>query len=320
MKRMILMALSLLLVLVLSLSGVASAYDLMTNASFETGDTTGWTETVPVGASISVVTTFTSDQSTVFNPKNGAYFAVLKTDGPGSLTKLSQSLNVLAGETISGWAFFDARDYVPYNDWAEVVILDETMVQVASVFYADTSMVGNYGETAWTAWSHTFASAGTYTVEARITNSLDSILDSYMGFDVNQGNKVTGGGTVDWPGGRVTYGFTAREIDNGNGAKGQFVIQARDTKERVKADIVSLAVDGTNAWMGGIVTQSNSSWINVGDEFIIRVVDNGEGKKAAPDQISSMYWAVGSDVSSMPLLVLLDWTNGNVQVHEVEVV
>jgi hypothetical protein len=149
--------------------------------------------------------------------------------------------------------------------------------------------------------SHTLAYAGAY------AHSIELISTERA--------KVTGGGTVDWLMGRVTYGFTAQNVDDLYGAKGQFIIQARDSGERVKAAIVSLAVDGTSAWMGGIVTQSDSSWVNVGDEFIIRVVDNGEGKKAAPDQVSSMYWAVGSDVSSMPLLGLLDWTNGNVQVN-----
>ena len=67
--------------------------------------------------------------------------------------------------------------------------------------------------------------------------------------------------------------------------------------------------------MGGVVTKSHYASINVGDEFIIRLVDNGEGKNAAAAQVSSMYWVLGSDVSSMPDLGLLDWTNGNVQVH-----
>ena len=149
--------------------------------------------------------------------------------------------------------------------------------------------------------SHTLAYAGAYAHSIELI-SID---------------KVTGGGTVDWPGGRVTYGFTAQQTDDEYGAKGQFVIQGRDHDPdvRIKAKIVSLAVDGNNAWMGGVVTKSNYASINVGDEFIIRLVDNGEGKNAAADQVSSMYWALGSDVSSMPDLVLLDWTNGNVQVH-----
>jgi hypothetical protein len=150
--------------------------------------------------------------------------------------------------------------------------------------------------------SHSLAYAGAYAHSIRLIAT----------------DKVTGGGTVDWLNGRVTYGFTAQQTGLDHEAVGQFVIQARDSDPtiRIKASIVSLAVDGNNAWMGGVVTQSNYAGFEVGDEFIIRVVDNGEGKKAARDQVSSMYWGLGSDVSTMPLLDLLDWTNGNVQVHD----
>lgn len=147
--------------------------------------------------------------------------------------------------------------------------------------------------------SHTLAYAGAYAHSIELIST----------------DKVTGGGTVDWPLGRVTYGFSAQQVDDEYGAMGQFVIQARDTPVRMKADIVSLAVAGNTAWMGGVVTQSNDPAFEVGDEFIIRVRDNGEGKKAAADQVSSMYWALGSNVSTMPALSLRDWTNGNVQVH-----
>lgn len=127
--------------------------------------------------------------------------------------------------------------------------------------------------------------------------------------------KVTGGGTVDWPGGRVTYGFTSQNVDDCCGAKGEFVIQARDVGLRVKADVISLAGLGNNAWLGCVVTQSSDSSVaQGGDEFIISVVDNGEGKNAAADQVSSCVPG-SSDVSSLPLLDLMDWTNGNVQVH-----
>lgn len=187
MKKHIMMAVLLSLALTLTLgTGVFAAIAYLSNPGFETGDTTGWTETVPGGASINVVTSFTSDAGTVYNPPDGYYFAELKTDGPGEITKLTQSMDVSAGDTVSGWAFYDAQDYMPFNDTAEVVILDNTMAVVASLFYSDTAAVGDYGETPWTPWSHTFASAGIYYVEARVTNSLDSILDSYIGLDMEE--------------------------------------------------------------------------------------------------------------------------------------
>jgi hypothetical protein len=107
----------------------------------------------------------------------------MKTNGPGSLTKLSQSIALEVGDTISGWAFYDSQDYDPFLDPAEVVVIDSLAAET-QVFYSDVLAVGDYGETAWTAWSFTAAVADTYTVEARIWNSLDSILDSRMGFDL----------------------------------------------------------------------------------------------------------------------------------------
>src|SRR5439155_10688183 len=98
---------------------------------------TGWTAVIPVGGSIDVVTSYNAIVSgnwdtgypngqpgspVTYSPVDGSQFAVLKTDGPGSFTTLSQTFTANAGDRITGWAFFDAADYMPYNDHAEVVI------------------------------------------------------------------------------------------------------------------------------------------------------------------------------------------------------
>lgn len=240
------MTISISLVLVLSLAGsVFAAAVYPTNASFETGDTTGWTETIPAEASINVVTSFTSDAGTVYNAQDGMYFAALKTDGPGSLTKLTQPISVAAGDTVSGWAFFDAWDYWPFNDSAEVFILAaDGVTVVASVFYSDVAAVGDYGETLWTSWSHTFASAGTYYVEAQITNSLDSVLDSYMGLDLDDimptvstslagPDPVEVGEEASW---NITVTICPDEIDDSD----DVVVQGG-----IGADLVVTHIDGT---------------------------------------------------------------------------
>lgn len=176
MKKRFLMALSLSLVLVLSLVGIAYAAPVYpsTNPGFESGDLTGWTAEVPGDGNITVETSHGA-----LNPQDGSYFALLEP-GEGDVTgNLSQSMTVSAGDTILGWAFFDDEDSV--GDWGEVVILDNMDALVAQVFYADDAG----GDTGWVAWSHTFASAGTYTVEARVTNYGDSMYDSYLGFDLH---------------------------------------------------------------------------------------------------------------------------------------
>ena len=71
------------------------------NGSFETGDLTDWSTVIPTGGFINIVSS--ADGNT---PQDGALFARLKTNGPGSYTILSQSVTVSAGDEVSGYAYF----------------------------------------------------------------------------------------------------------------------------------------------------------------------------------------------------------------------
>lgn len=164
-------------------AAIANAAGSLQNPGFETGDLTGWTTIIPSEGYVNVVTTYTSDERTVYLPPEGSYFAELKTDGPGSYTTLKQSFFASSGQTIYGWTAFDAQDYLPYNDNAMVRILDSSGVEIAQPWYSDVSSVGNYGETPWTSWSWTAPASGTYTVEFRLSNAGDSVLDSRALFD-----------------------------------------------------------------------------------------------------------------------------------------
>ncbi len=149
----------------------------LNNHSFEIGDTSGWQTYIPNGGWIQVVTSGGNKTAT-----DGSRFALLKTNGPDSYTTVYQTFSVSSGAKITGYAFFKANDYLPYNDNAQVYIKSGNTV-IATLFSASVAQVGNYGETPWTAWEYTFSSAGTYTVEARIANVGDTILDSLMGLD-----------------------------------------------------------------------------------------------------------------------------------------
>ncbi|CAH2214312.1 hypothetical protein [Tepidibacter aestuarii] len=149
------------------------------NRSFDQGFT-GWTLVVPPGATATTPSSFLT-----YTPINGNFFALLKTDGPGSYTTVSQSFYAKKGDKISGWAFFKANDYLPYDDKSKVVIKSGTTV-ISTVFSASVSTVGDYGQTPWTFWEYVFTSTGTFTLEGNITNALDSILDSYLGLDAIQ--------------------------------------------------------------------------------------------------------------------------------------
>ena len=165
-----------LLVISLLLSitaGAVMATPGLVNPGFDTGDLTGWS-TVLNGGSATAVTSWMT-----YNPQNGSHFALLKTDGGGSYTTISQSFSTAAGTTISGCAFFYTSDFLPYDDKAHVRIMQgETLV--ATPFSAS---VGTGGSTLWTDWQYTFTAASTYTVEAGVANWLDTVTDSYMGLD-----------------------------------------------------------------------------------------------------------------------------------------
>jgi large repetitive protein len=146
------------------------------NPSFETGDFTGWTVVVPVGGSATVVTSFNT-----FIPVEGDFFALLETGSPGNFTSVSQSFFACAGDTISGYAFFQTNETRPqFNDLGEVVILSGATV-VDTPFSRDAQE----GDIGWTNWSYTFTISGIYTLQARVVNdgSPAPAFDSFLGLD-----------------------------------------------------------------------------------------------------------------------------------------
>lgn len=174
-------------VLVSAVFAVTSVSAQPTNGGFETGDTTGWTTYIPSGGTIDVVTQHSGDSGTVYNPEEGNYFALLKTDGPGSYTTLTQTIDLTADQTIEqtirGYAAFDAWDYLPYLDSAYVKIYDSSGSLVATPWYEDVSTVGDFGDGSWTYWEWTAPTSDSYTLELGIANSGDSEWDSYALFD-----------------------------------------------------------------------------------------------------------------------------------------
>lgn len=184
-----------LLTCILILFPVDEARSTIINAGFETGDLSGWNTTIPSGATAEAVKNHTGDLGRVYAPPpEGDYFAKLKTDGGGHYTTISQQLMLSDGETISGWAAFDARDWgSPWNDNAWVKIFDISGTsELAQPWYSDISIVGMKGDGPWTSWAWTATDAGVYTLTFGIANSYDPNLDSYALFDhVQGGNPVS---------------------------------------------------------------------------------------------------------------------------------
>lgn len=152
------------LTVALGLAGSASAG--IVNGSFETGDLTGWTAN-PVGL-VSVVTSYKS-YGPQFLPVQGSYFADLSAGaGANVYTTLDQTVTLAAGQTITGYAAFQANDYLPFNDDGYVSI------DGVDVFASSVAAVGDFGNTPWTKFTFTAPTAGSYTIEAGVENDLDN--------------------------------------------------------------------------------------------------------------------------------------------------
>ena len=181
----------LVIMMVFGLAGVSSA--ALINGGFETGDFTGWTVSIPPGGSAEVVTSHTGDKGTYYTPVEGKYFALLKTDGPGSYTTISQTIHLEAGWWVEGYAAFDARDCCyssPSHPWgfsdkAYVKIYDSSGNLIATPWYSDVKEVGSYGDGPWTYWSWTATESGDYKLVFGVANAVHSYYDSYALFDAN---------------------------------------------------------------------------------------------------------------------------------------
>jgi len=187
-------------VLVIIVLSAGSAQAGVANGSFETGDLTGWTTILPPEASVSVVTNHSDlcgsgTGTTSWAPADGSYFAVVKTDGPGSLSRLYQSFYATAGATLSFDYFWDSQDWFPFIDAAEGVLLAGmgTGGPLVTTLFSENinSDPADYWGTPWTSVSYTFTTSGDYTLLISNTNGLDDIGDSYVGIDnVNVNSNV----------------------------------------------------------------------------------------------------------------------------------
>ena len=159
------------------------------NPSFETGDFTSWTTTVPAGASAAVVTKHTSpnptDSSEFWDPVWGNHFALLKTDGGGSVTRLDQTFTAAAGDIVNFSIFFDGNDLGPIsNNDAGYARLFPPVGTPILLYHKDIAAVGDFGSDGWTYVVHTITTPGEYKLEFTVENFGDNLFDSYVGVDM----------------------------------------------------------------------------------------------------------------------------------------
>ena len=181
------------------------------NASFETGDSTGWTSS----GGTHVVTSYNA-----YTAPWEDYFAYVTSGCPTNT--LMQTFTAKEGEALLGWAFFQANDYLPYNDTGVVKLVVESDSSSIILFQSSVSAVGDFGSTNWVPWEFVAPADGDYTIKVVSTNTLDCALDSVVGIDLAETGSglVTGGGWIDSPAGayisdpalmgKATFGFVSK--------------------------------------------------------------------------------------------------------------
>lgn len=188
---------------------------VLTNHGFEEGDLTGWASTgnVTVSGPTSVVTF----DGTVWDiSPAGNFMAAMNSNGAtaasldgffGLPAGTLQSLNTTgtltngsaiyqdffgnAGDTVTMYWDYVARDYVPFNDPAFAVVTSPTgtFVQTLASIYSGGLEVGTSGHSTWQEFSFTLTDTGTHRIGFAVTNDRDTILDSALFLDSEPGGS-----------------------------------------------------------------------------------------------------------------------------------
>ncbi|MBW2740134.1 MAG: PEP-CTERM sorting domain-containing protein [Deltaproteobacteria bacterium] len=169
--------------MVFGMVGTASAISF-TNESFETGNFDGWYTQTAAGGSASVVT-----EDSGFSATDGNYFANLTASA-----LIGQPQSWVAGETLTFDWNFTANDYLPYNDFSILLILDSNDNVLENITLANVMSVGDYNTTGWNTYEYTFAAADSGSIGFGVANVWDAENSSQLYID-----NVGGGAPVPEP-------------------------------------------------------------------------------------------------------------------------
>ena len=117
-------------------------------------------------------------------------------------------------------------------------------------------------------------------------------------------------------GGLQTYSFNA--IQNRNGSvSGHLTLDSRGQDVNFQGDVNCLDINGNQAIIGGVITHitpnSDPVWFAyLGQSFVLRVIDNGEGAHDPIDLVSDVNIF---DCSLGPFLALVPIEAGNINVN-----
>lgn len=172
------------------------------NGSFETGDFSGWTVVQQSFASVTSSQAKSLDPSDVaalstpeWTATDGNSFAYLKAGADvGRYTLLSQGFTAQAGDRVSFDIFFDAGDYLPFNDNGFANILNLGTLDLDNLYMKDISSVGSYGEDGWRRIEYLIQETGEYMLLFGVNNDGDNRLASYLGVDNVRVGRAGGNG------------------------------------------------------------------------------------------------------------------------------
>lgn len=146
----------------------------LVNPGFESGNLLGWVTSLD-GGSANVVFSHTTSYGgpATYLPQEGSYFLAIDTGTVGIWQTVTQSINLVAGNVLSGTAAFNWGDYAPYLDGVAVRILDAAGATIATPFYDDGAGDPSGYNGPWTPWSWTAAQDGTYYLQYAARNTTD---------------------------------------------------------------------------------------------------------------------------------------------------
>ena len=185
------------------------------NGGFEAADFSGWGTPQPQyypDDAATVVASYQVSSGPTYAPVDGAKFALLPAANGGRPTVVTQDFRAEAGDTISGWAFFDNGNPADQDSFGYVAIKAGAET-VATPFTASAASTGDFGQTPWTQWTYTFTQAGSYRIEAGAKDVAEIQDPSYLGLDA-----VEFSGTRD-PGQPQIKNLNMQGVDEGERAE-----------------------------------------------------------------------------------------------------
>ncbi len=156
---------------VIFISGLASIgfSNPIVNGSFDEG-LAGFSPIIgPAG------TVFVTQSWDGFTATDGSNFVVLQAS-----SELSQTITASANDKLTFDWNFDAKDYLPYDDYSILTISGTGKDFSATI---DVSDVGNFGKSGWQTYTYTFQNDFSGTMKFGSYNAIDDGLSSFLDID-----------------------------------------------------------------------------------------------------------------------------------------